>query len=151
MIGIADMWHERALPNIKTKSLVITQIRFANAWEDAKYPPGKGKSLEIAWENAQISTLPMVELEQFEGDEVMEKLIRLCFELQVLAGPEDVWFVPTNKAPDLFGFTHSWLAILLKKLCKRKIIKKKREYTAVKCSRYQFIGPSLKNILKQTV
>jgi len=149
-MGIANMWYERALSNIGTKSLAMTKIRFAEAWEDAKYPPGEGKSLQIAWENALKSTKPMVELEQIEGDEVMEKLIRLCFELQVLAGPDDEWFIPTNKARELFNFSHSWLGILLKELCKREVIKKTREYTAVRCSRYKFIGPSLKSILKQT-
>ena len=149
-MGIVDIWHERALPNIRTKSLAMTQIRFAEAWEDAKYPPGEGKSLQIAWENAQKSKLSMVELEQFENDEVMEKLIRLCFELQVLAGADDVWFIPTNKAPELFNISHSWLAELLKGLCRMKIIKKTREHTAFRCSRYKFIGPSLKSILKQT-
>lgn len=148
-MGIADMWHERALPNIETKSLAMTRSRFVNAWEDAKYPPGEGKSLEIAWKNAQKSTRPMVELDQFKGDEIMEKLVRLCFELQVLAGPDDVWFLPTNKALDLFNFTATWLAILLKDLCKRKIIKKTQSHTATKCARYKFIGPSMVTLQEQ--
>ena len=149
-MGIADTWHERALPNIKTKSLTMTRIRFTDAWEDAKYPPGEGKSLQIAWENAQKSTKPMIELELFKSDEVMKKLIRLCFELQILAGPDDVWFVPTHKAPDLFGLTHAWLATLLKELSKRNIIKKTQRHTGNRCARYKFIGPSMATLREQT-
>ena len=150
-MGIPEMWHKRALHNIQTKSLTMTLIRFTNAWEDAKYPPGEGKSLEIAWDNAQKSTQPMVELGQFPDDEIMEKLVRLCFELQVLAGPDDVWFVPTNKGPELLKISHSWLATLLQDLCKRKIIKKTRRHTAQKCTRYRFIGPSINSLKKQVV
>jgi hypothetical protein len=140
---IVDIWHERALPNIEHKSLTMTRERFRNAWADAKYPPGEGKSLEIAWENAQKSTLPMVELGAYQGDEVMQKLIRLCFELQRLAGLDEEWFLPTHKAPKLFGFSYSWLAILLKELCKSNIIKRTKRYTANRCNRYKFIGPSM--------
>jgi hypothetical protein len=149
-MGVADMWYERALPNIETKSLTMTRSRFANAWEDAKYPPGDGKSLKIAWENAQKSTRPMAELKQFEGEEVMEKLIRLCFELQVLAGPDGVWFIPTRKAPELFDISHSWLGIMLKELCKMKVIEMTKRHTAQKCTRYRFIGPSMAVLQEQT-
>lgn len=140
---IADLWHEKALPNIKTKSLIMTQERFKNAWEDAKYPPGDGKSLEIAKEAAFNSKMPMAELEPYKKEEIMQNIIRLCFELQRLAGPNDDWFIPTNKAQELFGISHSWLATLLKTLCKKKIIKKTKKHTRLKCTRYKYIGPSM--------
>ncbi|MFC1739245.1 bifunctional DNA primase/polymerase [Planctomycetota bacterium] len=140
---IADLWHEKALPNIKTKSLIMTQERFKNAWEDAKYPPGNGMSLEIAKEAAFSSAEPMAELKDYEGEKVIEKIIRLCFELQRLAGPDDVWFLPTNKAYELFGISHSWLSTLLNKLCNDTIIKKMKKHTKHRCTRYKYIGPSI--------
>lgn len=139
---VADMWHERALPFIETKSITMTRERFINAWEDAKYPPGEGKSLDIAWENAQNSTISMPELKDYKGDKIMEKLIRLCFALQELTGPDDEWFLPTNKGPELFHVSHAWLATLLNHL-EGKIIKKTRGHTKVKCARYIYIGPSV--------
>jgi hypothetical protein len=146
---IGDIWHKRALPNIEHKSLLMTQARFKNAWGDVKYPVGEAKSLEIAVEDALNSKTPMPELEEFKGDEVMEKIIRLCFSLQKLAGPDDNWFIPTNKAPELFGITHSWLAIMLGRL-EGKIINKTKKHTKFKCSRYRFIGPSMALLRKDT-
>ncbi|MHC4133144.1 MAG: bifunctional DNA primase/polymerase [Planctomycetota bacterium] len=139
---IADMWHEKAEPNIRTKSITMTRIRFKNAWEDAKYPPGEGKSLQIAVEEAFNSKMPMPELQEYKGDKTMEKLIRLCFALQKLAGDDD-WFMPTNKAPELFGISHSWLAIMLNSI-EGEIIKKTKVHTRQRCTRYRFIGPSIK-------
>jgi hypothetical protein len=139
---IADIWHEAALPNIETKSLTMTRARFKNAWEDAKYPPGEGMSLEIAREAAFSSTEPMPELEPYTDEEVYQKVIRLGFELQRLAGVDDVWFIPTNKAKELFGVSHSWLAMILNDLQKRKIIKLTRKHTKTKCARYKYIGQS---------
>lgn len=144
---IADMWHEKALPNIETKSLLMTQARFKNAWEDARFPPGEGESLNIAKEAAFKSTEPMAELELYEGDEIAKKVIRLCFELQRLAGPDGEWFIPTNKAEELFGVSHSWLAMILKHL-DGTIIKKTKKHTRNRCTRYIFIGPSIKLLQK---
>ncbi|MBN2127952.1 MAG: bifunctional DNA primase/polymerase [Sedimentisphaerales bacterium] len=144
LMFIADMWHKRALPNIEHKSPTMTRARFLDAWKDAKYPPGEGKSLEIAWANAQKADSPMPELEVYKEDEVMQKLVRLCFELQRLAGPDEEWFIPTQKAPELFGFSHAWLAVLLKTLAANGIIRKTKEHTRGKCSRYVYTGPSVK-------
>lgn len=149
-MGIDVLWHEQALPNIKTKSLAMTQARFINAWEDAKYPPGEGLSLQIAWENAQKSKICMVELEDYRNEPIMQLLIKLCFELQRLAGPDDEWFIPTHKGSRLFGISYQWLAVLLNRL-EEKIIKKTKKYTAnKKCSRYIFIGPSAALLWKGT-
>lgn len=147
LMNICNMWHEKALPNIEHKSLVMTQERFKNSWEDAKYPVGEGKSLEIAKEEAFNSTMLMPELEEFKGEKVIEKIIRLSFSLQKLAGPDDEWFIPTNKAQELFGISHSWLAIMLKMLCDKKITKKTKDHTNFKCTRYKFIGPSISSLL----
>ena len=140
---IAEYWHERALPNIKTKSIVMTLARFENGWRDAKFPPGEGKSLEIAKKAAFSSELVLPEFQRYSGDEIMRKLILLCLHLQLLAGPEGEWFVPTNKGQELFGVSHSWLAILLKMLKKDKIIIPTRKFTTNRCTRYRFIGPSM--------
>lgn len=86
-MGIDALWHEKALPNIETKSFEMTRARFINAWEDAKYPPGEGLSLQIAWENAQKLKISMDELENYKNEPKMQMLIKLCFELQRLAGP----------------------------------------------------------------
>ena len=140
---ICDYWHERALPNIKTKSILMTRERFKDAWKDAQYPPGEGKSLEVAAQAAFSSELVLPEFQQYAGDEVMRKLILLCLHLQALAGPDDVWFVPTNKGPELFDMSHTWVAILLKTLRTDKIILPTQQYTAKKCTRHRFIGPSM--------
>ena len=125
-MGIDVLWHEKALPNIETKSFELTRARFINAWEDAKYPPGEGLSLQIAWENAQKSKICMVELENYKNEPKIQLLIKLCFELQRLAGPEDEWFIPTHKGPNLLGITYQWLAVLLNRL-DGKIIKKTKK------------------------
>ncbi|MHC4418929.1 MAG: bifunctional DNA primase/polymerase [Planctomycetota bacterium] len=140
---IADMWHERAKRNMETKSLAMTRARFANAWQDAKYPPGEGLSLQIAWKAALKSTMSMPELEQYGDDRIMERLIRLCLELQRLAGPDDEWFVPTHEGGKLLGISHSWVSVLLKDVESRKIIKETRHYTGRRCTRYVYTGPSL--------
>jgi len=141
---IADMWHKRAKDKIEHKSLTMTRARFLDAWKDAKYPPGEGKSLEIAWANAQKADFSMLELERYQDDEPMQALIRLCFELQRMAGPDEEWFIPTRKAPDLFGFSHAWLAVLLNTLEGDGIIRKTKRHTAHRCSRYVYTGPSMK-------
>ncbi|HIJ72227.1 MAG TPA: bifunctional DNA primase/polymerase [Planctomycetes bacterium] len=143
-LGIIEEWYNRALPNLKTKSLILKKARFDNAWRDAKHPVGKGVSLMVAWRQAQKSTLQMQEFEWFHNDELVKRVIRLCFELQKLAGPNDVWFLPTNKAPELFGISHSWLAVLLQELAAREVIEKVKEHTRQKCARYIYIGPSKK-------
>jgi len=143
LMFIVDEWHRQALPNIEHKSLTMTRERFRNAWRDAKYPPGKGDSLKIALENAKRADFPMPELEQFDGDATMTLLIRLCFELQRLAGPEGEWFVPTHKGPELFNLSHSWVGTLLDTLEGRGIIRKTRPHTAYKCKRYVYTGPSI--------
>ena len=143
---IAEYWHERALPNIKTKSIVMTLARFENGWRDAKFPPGEGKSLEIAAQAAFSSELVLPEFQGYSGDEIMRKLILLCLHLQLLAGPEGVWFVSTNKGPELFGVSHSWLATLLNTLNADKIIYPTKKYTTSRCTRYRFIGPSMELI-----
>jgi hypothetical protein len=80
----------------------------------------------------------------------MQLLIKLCFELQRLAGPDDEWFIPTHKGSRLFGVSYQWLAVLLNRL-EGKIIKKTKKYTAnIKCSRYIFIGPSKTLLWKET-
>jgi hypothetical protein len=150
LMEVADMWHESARPNINTQSLTMTRIRFADAWEDAKYPSGEGKSLDMAWENAQNSTVPMPELQDYKDEPLIQKVIRLCFALQELAGPDDEWFLPTNKGPKLFHVSHSWLATLLNHLETRKIIKKTRKHTQSRCTRYRYTGPSAQILRKQT-
>lgn len=150
LMAILKTWHEKALPNIEHKSFNLTRLRFLNAWEDAKYPPGQGESLKIAWANAQKSKHLIPELKQYEGDDTMERLIRLCFELQKLAGPDGEWFLPTNKGQELFGISHSWLATLLKGLESDKIIRKTKQHTKLKCSRYVFTGPSAKMLKKES-
>lgn len=147
---IADMWHDKAKQNMKTQSILMTRLRFANAWEDAKYPPGEGKSLDIAWENAKNSTIPMVELEDFRAEPLMQMVIRLCFELQKLAGPDDAWFLPTHRGGNLLGISYQWLATLLNELRRRKIIKKTKEHTETRCRRYKYIGLSASLLRKQT-
>jgi hypothetical protein len=150
LMEVADMWHESAKSNIKTKSLTMTRIRFTDAWEDAKYPPGEGKSLDIAWENAQNSTMAMPELQDYKDDPLIQMVIRLCFALQELAGANDDWFLPTNRGPKLLGISHSWLATLLNHLHARRIIKKTRGHTKTRCARYRYVGPSAKFLRKQT-
>ena len=86
----------------------------------------------------------MPELEKFKNYKIMEQLIRLCFELQKFAEPDDCWFIPTNKAQELFGITPQWLARLLKKLCRENIIKLVKKHTKHRCTRYIYIGPSIK-------
>lgn len=143
LMFIADMWHEKALSNIETKSLFITRSRFMNVLDEAKYPPGEGESLNIAKEAAFKSTEPMEELEAFRGDKFAEKLVRLCFELQRLARVGEEWFVPTDKGPELFGISKQTLATALRCL-DGNIIKKTRKHTAKRCARYIFIGPSIR-------
>jgi hypothetical protein len=140
---IVNEWHRRALPNIEHKSLTMTQERFRNAWRDAKYPPGDGESLKIAFENAKRADYPMPELEPFADDETMTLMVRLCFELQRLAGPGGEWFVPTHKGPELFGVSHAWVATLLDTLEGRRIIRKTQSHTARRCRRYVYTGPSI--------
>jgi len=139
---IGDIWHKKAQANIEHKSLTMTQARFKNAWDEVKYPVGEGNSLEIAKEAAFSSTELMPEFELYEGDETMHKLIRLCFELQRLAGLDD-WFIPTRKGKDLFGLSHSWLGTLLEDLQAKKFIKKTKVHTRYKCARYKYIGQSV--------
>ena len=67
----------------------------------------------------------------------------VCLYLQALAGPDDVWFVPTNKGPELFDLSHTWVAILLKTLRTDKIILPTQQYTEKRCTRHRFIGPSM--------
>jgi hypothetical protein len=140
LMFILDKWHKKALPNIEHKSLLMTQERFRNAWEVAKYPPGEGKSLQIAWENAQKSKAHIPELKKYEDDEYVCNVIRLCFELQKMAGPDAEWFLPTNKARELFGISHSWLATLLKSLVREGVIKQVKQYTRTRCTRYVYLG-----------
>ena len=91
----------------------------------------------------------MTELEEFKDDEVMEKIIRLSFSLQKLAGPDGEWFIPTNKGQELLGISHSWLAVMLGGL-EGKIIKKTKKHTKLKCARYKYIGPSIALLRKNT-
>ena len=91
----------------------------------------------------------IVELEDYRNDPIMQLLIKLCFELQRLAGPGGEWFIPTHKGSRLFGVSYQWLAVLLNSL-DGKIIKKTKKYTGNKCSRYIFIGPSTALLGKKT-
>ena len=128
----------------------MTRERYINAWEDAKYPPGERLSLQIAFENAKKSTVVMPELENYKDEPLMQLLIRLCFELQRLAGPDDAWFLPTHKGPELFKISFQWLAVLLNRI-EGKIIKKTKQYDKEKnkCNRYIYIGPSIDIINKE--
>ncbi len=133
---LIKMWHEQALPIIKTKSFDETWADFVYGWKKVKYPKGNG-ALKTATENA-LNAKDKLSIEQSYETEEINLLVRICFELQNLQNREPFW-LSWNDAALILGVSVPTAGKWLGMLEEDKVIKKIEEHTQTKATRYKFI------------
>ena len=106
------MWHQQALPYIKTKPIGETMIDFSKGWKRIKFAKGEG-ALNVAFEAARRATPPQAAT--IYGIDELPLLACLCRELQRSSG-ENPFFLSCRTAGSLLGKDHStasrWLYLL---------------------------------------
>jgi hypothetical protein len=98
---IVKAWHNRALPNIRTKEFEETWIDFLKAWPRIKYLKGQEPIMNV-FEKAISLEPPKVALEKYPEHDKLKVLVSLCRELQRAAG-QNPFFLSVRTAGRLLG------------------------------------------------
>ena len=133
-----QQWHQRALPNIRTKAFEETWFDFAESWRKVEFPEGEGP-LAMVFSRAVEAELPAVAM-QYEQLK-LRLLVALCRELQRESG-DAPFFLSVRIAGELLevdpGTASRWLRGLqvdeILKLIKRGTVKEG------KASRFRYLA-----------
>jgi hypothetical protein len=109
---------------------------FLSAYDCARRPLGEN-ALAIAWQNSQNAPLPEAAT-KFKSQKI-RALVRLCFELQHMAGDEP-FYLSCRKAAELLNVSHVHAARFLNLLVREKLMSVIESGSAKtnRASRYQF-------------
>lgn len=134
---IVREWHQRALPNIRTKPFDETWFDFMESWPKVMFPAGE-EPIQMILDKALQSDLPAI-AEQYESPEV-QALIVLCRELQRAVGNEP-FFLACRTAGRLLDIDHTSANRYLRGLCNDEVIKlvSKGSQSSKKASRYRYL------------
>lgn len=135
---LVRLWHEKALATIGTKSFDDTWADFCYGWPRVKFPKRRDNTLKIATQNALNAKNTLAAEELYEKPEV-KLLVRICYELQALQKTEPFW-LSENDGALILGVTRPTMGKWLCMLEADGIIKKTKEHTATKATRYKFIA-----------
>lgn len=133
--GLVRQWFELAKPVIGTQEFVTSWGDFKRAWEAVKFPAGEALAPVLA---ALKEPEPI-------PDELQERgfcdrdwlLVRLCRELQLLAGDEP-FFIGARKAGEILDMHYTDASALLRALVADGIIQLVSRGSGSKASRYRF-------------
>ena len=78
---LVKQWHTRALPYIKTRQFEETWADFIIAWKRVKFPKGQEPMAKI-FQKAIESDPPGIVLQLYPGNQVVQLLASLCYQLQ---------------------------------------------------------------------
>lgn len=137
---IVQDWHQRALPNIRTKEFEETWIDFLKAWPQIKYPAGK-EPIAMVFQNAIQLEPPPKALEKYPGHPNIQILASLCRELQRSSG-EEPFFLSCRTAGQLLKVTpmtiSRWMFLLEQDGFVTTVQKGGTAQTVRKATRYKF-------------
>jgi hypothetical protein len=133
-------WHRRALPFIKTKPFSTTWADFGVAWGDVKWPRGQCP-LADALDAADAAELPADVPDYYaEEPEGFQRLLKLCRELQRLAGNKP-FFLSCHVGPKHFDVEPMTIWRWLKAFRQDGVVEQVQRGTPqVRAGRYRYRG-----------
>lgn len=133
---LVEAWHQVALPFIGTKEFDETWADFGTAWENVKFPMGKGP-IETLFKEAMQKPLPVAA--NAYGTESLKKLVALCCELQHNAGAAP-FYLTCRTAGQLLGISHvvanKWLHLLERD----ELLEITERGSQKRATRYRYLG-----------
>jgi len=139
---LVKMWHERALPTMRTKEFEETWIDFLKAWPIIKYAKGQEPMTQIFEKAIQLDP-PSIAVEKYPGNSKLTILTSLCRELQRAAG-ENPFFLSARTAGRLLNVSpmqaSRWFFLLQSDGILKLVSKGGTAETARQASRYRYIA-----------
>ena len=139
---IVEIWHKRALPNIRTKEFEETWIDFLKAWPRIKYLKGEGPMAKIFEQAIQLEP-PEMAVEKYPDNSKLKILASLCRELQRAAG-DSPFYLSVRTAGKLLKISpmqaSRWLFLLQSDGIVKLVCKGGTADTVRNASRYQYIA-----------
>ncbi|MEA3226841.1 MAG: bifunctional DNA primase/polymerase, partial [Planctomycetota bacterium] len=139
---IVKVWHERALPNIRTKEFEETWIDFLKAWPIIKHEKGEGPMAKIFEKAIQLDP-PKIAVKKYPDHSKLKILVSLCRELQRAAG-DAPFFLAARTAGRLLNVApitaNRWLFLLLSDGILKLVSKGGTATNARQASRYRYVA-----------
>ena len=139
---LVKMWHERALPTMRTKGFEDTWIDFLKAWPRIKYAKGQEPMTQIFEKAIQLDP-PSIAVEKYPGNSKLTILTSLCRELQRAAG-ENPFFLSARTAGRLLNVSpmqaSRWFFLLQSDGILKLVSKGGTAETVRQASRYRYIA-----------
>jgi hypothetical protein len=130
-----QLWHQAALPNIRTKDFDVTWLDFLIAWRAVVVPIGM-PTFDAALDRARAAKLPEC-AERYGDDRRLVLLVKLCCELQAQAGNHP-FFLSYATAGDALGVSYQTAGQLLRLLRADGIIRRLTMGTSGRSSEYRY-------------
>lgn len=139
---IVTVWHQMALPNIRTKEFEETWIDFLIAWPRIIYANGKEPMAEIFERAIQLEP-PKIAVEKYPDHVKLKILVSLCRELQRAAG-DGPFYLSVRTAGRLLNVspTHvsRWFFLLQSDGILELVSKGGTRTTVREASRYKYLA-----------
>lgn len=139
---IIKLWHDKALPNIRTKEFEETWIDFLKAWPRIKYAKGEEPMAKIFERAVQLEP-PKIAVKMYPEHGKLKVLVALCRELQRAAG-DSPFYLSVRTAGRLLNVTpmtaNRWLFLLLSDGVLKLVSKGGAADTVRLASRYRYIA-----------
>ena len=134
---IVREWHRLAEPTIGTKPFDDTWADFTYGWERVKYPKGEDM-LKLATQKA-LKTKESLDVEkEYDSDEI-KLLIKVCYQLQKLRGPEPFW-LSCYSAGAILGLSHTEANKKIQMLVADGVIRQVKKNTTTKATRFRYVA-----------
>lgn len=130
--GIVMAWHQKALPNIRTKEFAISWSEFTSAWGKITKPLGQTLAEILKDKDVDTSEFSV----KFGYGEVMLTLLQVCLKLQRHFHDEP-FFLSVRQAGELLGMHYSDACRLLKVLVSDGVLILVSKGAGMKASRYK--------------
>jgi len=142
LINIVKIWHEKALPNIRTKEFEETKIDFLKAWPRVKYKVQEQPMSKI-FERAVQQTPPVMATKLYPDNQKIQLFVSLCKELQKEEN-QDNFYVSCRTAARYFNVKpmtiSRWFFLLEQDGIIKVIVKGGTKKNPRKATRYKYIG-----------